>query len=64
MIEDRKVFIYEKFYGILSKILQTLCQKRWFYVLINTFVCLFLLIIPTMNNLIYGLNIFIAIVQK
>ena len=24
MIENRKVFIYEKFHGILSKILQTL----------------------------------------
>jgi hypothetical protein len=64
MIEDRKVFIYEKFQGILSKNYKRFAKQRGFFILVNTFVCLFLLIIPTKNNLIYGLNTFIAYVHK
>jgi len=64
MTESRKVFIYEKFHGILSKILQTLCQTKIIFILIKTFICLFLLIFPIKTNLIYGLNILIANIKK
>jgi hypothetical protein len=45
-IEDWKVFIYEKFHGLWSKILQTLCQTKTVLYINYTLVCSFLLIIP------------------
>jgi hypothetical protein len=49
MIEDRKVFIYKKFHGILSKILQTVCQtKRGLY--INRHIRLFISVNNSYKN--------------